>query len=383
MNRLTRRFLLAGGLGLAAGPLLAQERAAADAPLRLGILATQTGSLTEYARGHLLGAQRRVAALGAGGHSGHGAAAPIELLVQDAGDSAAAAREAVSRLLDRGVHGLIGPAAGWLDGAAAAEAEHACTPIVLPATGPAPVLAYAFRSAPSTVQVNRALLAALTGAGQRAAAVLRLDARDSPALRDAVAAEAAARGARVAATETAPADGTGLAERLAALLAAAPEALLLDVPTRLAAQATVAARAAGWTGPVLVAPDGVHAGFAQLAGEAAEGVRAVTPWLPVAAEAAEALPHWSPLRRFAEQYAAAHGPADPSAGYAADAVTLLHQAFLGHRDRKAARDALESTCCIGVTGVYTISPEDHTGLGPDTLTVATSHATTWTTRPTP
>ncbi|MEV4417818.1 hypothetical protein [Catellatospora sp. NPDC049609] len=104
--------------------------------------------------------------------------------------------------------------------------------------------------------------------------------------------------------------------------------------------------------------------------------------VPVAAEAAETLPHWSPLRRFAE-FADAPGPADPSAGYAADAVTLLHQAFLGHRDRKAARDALESACCIGVTGVYTMSPEDHGGLAADALTVATSRAGSWTTRPAP
>lgn len=383
-RQLTRRLLLAGGLGLAAGPVLATGRAAAaDPPLRLGVLVARTGALVEHGRQQALGVQRRADTLnGSGGHgAGHGAAAQLELLLQDAGDSAASARDAVSRLLDRGVHGIVGPAAGWLDDAAAAAAQYACTPIVLPSPGTAPTLPYAFRSGPTDAQVYRALLAAMTGTGERAAAVLRLDARDSPQLRETADAAAAGRGARIVSTETVPVDATGLADKLKALLAATPEALLLDLPGPLAAQAAAAARTAGWTGPVLSTPDAVQPAFPQLAGDAAEGVRAVSPWLPVAGEAAEALPQWPALRRFAEEFGAAYGPAGASAGYAADAVTLLHQAFLGHRDRKAARDQLEAACCVGVTGVFNMTADDHAGLAGDALTVVTSRAGEWTTRP--
>lgn len=379
-RQLTRRSVLAAGLGLAAAPLLPAHRsAAAEPPLRVGVLAARTGGLVEYGRQHLLGAQRRADGLnGVAGHGGTHPAAQLELLLQDVGDTPATAREAVSRLLDRGVHAIVGPPAGWLDDAVTGTAQAACTPLVLPATGPAPSSPYAFRSAPTDAQVHRALLAAMTAGGRHAAGVLRLDARDTPALRETLAAEAAGQGARIVATEPVPLDGTGLADKVKALLAATPEALLLDLPAPLAAAAVAAAKTAGWTGPVLSTPDAASVTFHQLAGDAAAGVRAVGPWLPVAAEAPETLPHWSSVRRFAAELGTV--PA-PSAGYAADAVTLLHQAFLGHRDKMAARDQLERACCVGVTGVFNMTADDHAGLAPDALTVLTSRAGAWTTLP--
>ncbi|WP_155371175.1 ABC transporter substrate-binding protein [Catellatospora vulcania] len=379
-RQLSRRSVIAAGLGLATVPLLPAGRsAAADPPLRVGVLVARTGGLVDYGRQQLLGVQRRADGLNGGaGHGGAHPAAQLELLLQDVGDTPATAREAVSRLLDRGVHALVGPPAGWLDDAVAGTAQAACTPLVLPSTGPTPTSPYAFRSAPTDTQVHRTLLAAMTAAGQRAAGVLRLDARDNPVLREALAAEAAGQGARIVSTETVPLDGTALADKVKALLAATPEALLLDLPAPLAAAAAAAAKTAGWTGPVLSTPDAAQATFHQLAGEAAAGVRAVSPWLPVAAEAPEALPNWSSVRRFAAELGTA--PA-PSAGYAADAVTLLHQAFLGHRDKMAARDQLERACCVGVTGVFNLTADDHAGLAPDALTVLTSRAGAWTTLP--
>ncbi|MBV1852722.1 ABC transporter substrate-binding protein [Catellatospora tritici] len=377
-RQLTRRTALISGLGLAAVPLLRPGPAgAALPPLRLGVLTSQAAASADYGRQLLVGVQQRVAALA--GTGGHGMAAPIELLTQDIGQTASTAREAVSRLLDQGVHGIVGPAVGWLSAAAAAEADRACTPIVLPAIGAAPDLPYVFRSAPTDAQVHRALFTAMTGAGRDTAGILRLAPRDTPALREAVDAEAAARGARVAATEAAPADATGLADRVAALLAVTPGALVLDLPAALAGQAAGAARAASWTGPILTTPDAVLPAFQQAAGPAAEGVQAVSPWLPVAGAAAEALPQLMAVRRFAERLLGAGGQADPVAGYAADAVTLLNQAFLGHRDRRTAREQLESACCIGVTGVYNMMPDDHVGLTDDALTMVTSRSGRWTT----
>ncbi|MFD0593293.1 ABC transporter substrate-binding protein [Catellatospora coxensis] len=214
------------------------------------MLAARTGGLVEHGRQHLLGAQRRADGLnGAAGHGGAHPAPQLELLLQDVGDTPATAREAVSRLLDRGVHAIVGPPAGWLDDAVTGTAQAACTPLVLPATGPAPGSPYAFRSAPTDAQVHRALLAAMTAGGQRAAGVLRLDARDTPALREALAAEAAGQGARIVSTEPVPLDGTGLADKVKALLAATPEALLLDLPASLAAAAAAAAKTGAGPAP--------------------------------------------------------------------------------------------------------------------------------------
>jgi len=57
--------------------------------------------------------------------------------------------------------------------------------------------------------------------------------------------------------------------------------------------------------------------------------------------------------------------------------------LLGIRERadQMAREQLESTCCVGVCGVYNLTAEDHAGLADDALVVATSKAEKWTVVP--
>jgi branched-chain amino acid transport system substrate-binding protein len=138
------------------------------------------------------------------------------------------------------------------------------------------------------------------------------------------------------------------------------------------------ARAAGWTGPIVVPPTSVNPGFHPAAGPAAEGVRTVAPWLAAPQQAPTTQPHIPTMRRFAESFEAANGPAGTQAGYGADAVSLAHLAFLGHRDRKMARGRLDQMCCVGVTGVYNMTPADHAGLAGDALTPMTSQSGVWT-----
>jgi len=131
---------------------------------------------------------------------------------------------------------------------------------------------------------------------------------------------------------------------------------------------------AGWTGPILLAPEGVHPAFHTTAGDAAEGVQAVGPWLIAADSAPDSVPNLATMRRFTEGFTPDNGSANPAADFGADAVSLTYLAFLGHRDRKMAREQLESTCCVGVCGVYNITADDHAGLAEDALVVATSKA---------
>ena len=49
----------------------------------------------------------------------------------------------------------------------------------------------------------------------------------------------------------------------------------------------------------------------------------------------------------------------PYDAYGADAVTLLHQAFDGHRDKARAREALESAVFVGAVGVSAMTPTNH------------------------
>ena len=107
--------------------------------------------------------------------------------------------------------------------------------------------------------------------------------------------------------------------------------------------------------------------FIDGAGAAAEGVR-----LPCAALlVADQLPGDDPQKAVAQAYAEAYGEATGEevstfGGHAYDALLLLVHALerAGSTDPSAVRDALEATDgLVGVDGIFTMSPEDHMGLG--------------------
>jgi branched-chain amino acid transport system substrate-binding protein len=111
--------------------------------------------------------------------------------------------------------------------------------------------------------------------------------------------------------------------------------------------------------------------FIDGAGAAAEGVR-----LPCAALlVADQLPADDPQKAVAQDYAATYTeatgePISTFGGHAYDALLLLTDAIerAGSKDPAAVRDAIEATDgLVGVDGIFTMSPEDHMGLGPESF----------------
>jgi branched-chain amino acid transport system substrate-binding protein len=339
-----RRSLLLGALAV---PLLG---ASSDSPLRIGVLTSTTGPLAQHGKRQLQGAQHRA---GAGGH-GHGGGA--ELLIRDIGE---APQDAVYGLLEEGVHALIGlvPPAAAVSIMDAANTS--CTPLMT--TGPSGG-DYVFPAAPAPAKVAQAMLKAVRESGFSKAGVLAMPGPGTP-----LAENALDYGVTVTGTDPVPLDSTDLKPLLAPLLTPAPEILVLDLLPPLDAYAARDARAAGWTGPMLFGPATANPAFHTQAGPAAEGVRAVAPWVASATPPAE-LPNATVIRRFTSTFA---GSPDPYAGFAADAMSLLNLAFLGHRDRKEAKAQLDKMCCVGVTGVY--NPQ----LSDDALTVLTANGGAW------
>jgi branched-chain amino acid transport system substrate-binding protein len=82
------------------------------------------------------------------------------------------------------------------------------------------------------------------------------------------------------------------------------------------------------------------------------------------------------LREYTDLYenAARIGKVTTHGGYAWDALMLVVEAVkkAGSTDKAKVRDALESTRgYVGVSGIYTMTPEDHCGLGVDSLVMIT------------
>lgn len=357
---LSRRILLSSGMAALAAPWAgagAYARPVLEgmtAPLRLGML---TGGAVGSR--HVAGAQYRTDQLNGGGM--HGGERQIELLVRDAaGDPATA----VSALLDEGVHAVIAELAAPI----VSQCQLSCTPLIAPTSGDTPAQPYAFLAGPTNVQVMKALMAAAKAGGAAQAGHLVTDKLATPGLLDAADTESATQGVTLTGTEQIPADATDLAPAVGKLVNAKPDALLISALPPQSASAVQAAREAGFTGPILLAPDGVPRKIEDA------NLKAAVPWVTLAGSAPDSVPNAAALKRFAAGFG---GGAEPAVGYGVDAVSLAHLAFLGERDRKAGREELENTCCLGVCGPYAMTAGNHAGLDKNALVTAVSQGGVW------
>lgn len=111
--------------------------------------------------------------------------------------------------------------------------------------------------------------------------------------------------------------------------------------------------------------------FVEGAGAAAEGVRLPCAALVVADQLPDDDPQKAVTTAYVETYQAAYGEeVSTFGGHAYDALFLLIDAVerAGSTDPVAVREALEQTeGFVGVDGIFTLSPEDHVGLGPESF----------------
>ncbi len=140
-----------------------------------------------------------------------------------------------------------------------------------------------------------------------------------------------------------------------------------------AATATQAYRQLGIETPLLHSHGIGNPAFLEVAGDAAEGIVFPIGRLLVADELDPADPQTEVIQEFVTAYEERYG-ARPStfAGHAWDGFTLAVQAIdeVG-TDPAAIRDYLETAELVGMSGVFRMTPEDHSGLGPDALVFAT------------
>jgi branched-chain amino acid transport system substrate-binding protein len=111
--------------------------------------------------------------------------------------------------------------------------------------------------------------------------------------------------------------------------------------------------------------------FVEGAGAAAEGVRLPCAALVVADQLPEDDPQKAVTTAYAATYRAAYGEdVSTFGGHAYDALFLLIDAAerAGSTDPAAVRQALEQTDgFVGADGIFTLSPDDHVGLGPESF----------------
>lgn len=114
--------------------------------------------------------------------------------------------------------------------------------------------------------------------------------------------------------------------------------------------------------------------YVEAAGEAAEGIIFPCGRLLVADQLRMLDRQKRPLVEYKEEYEARFGEdASTFGGHAYDAIMLIAEAIKnGGEDRQSIRDELEQIKNFpGTGGVFTMSPEDHNGLGMDSIVMLT------------
>ena len=114
--------------------------------------------------------------------------------------------------------------------------------------------------------------------------------------------------------------------------------------------------------------------YIQLAGKAAEGDRMPATKLMAAAQLPDSDPQKKVIEEFIKLYTDEYHfdkqfPLNTHSGYAWDAIYLVTNAMKkAGTDPKKLREAIEQTKgYVGVSGIYNLTPEDHNGLGVDSM----------------
>lgn len=111
--------------------------------------------------------------------------------------------------------------------------------------------------------------------------------------------------------------------------------------------------------------------FIELAGPAAEGVRLPAPALLIADKLADTDPQKPVVMDYKKSYETATGqPVSTFGGYGYDGIQLLVSAIERAKsvEPQKIRDAIEGTKGhVGTTGLYTMTPTDHLGLGTESF----------------
>jgi branched-chain amino acid transport system substrate-binding protein len=191
-------------------------------------------------------------------------------------------------------------------------------------------------------------------------------------------------GVKIIAAESFQATDNDMTAQLIKIKAASPEAIICWTIGKAGAIVAKNVKQLAIQGPLFQChglPDPI---YVQLAGEASEGNLMPSTKLMVANQLPDADPQKKVIMEFIRLYTDVFHydrqfPINTHSGYAWDAIYIVANAMkkVG-TDREKLRDAMENTKgYVGVSGVYNITPEDHNGLGTDSMVMVQSSKGQW------
>lgn len=309
----------------------------------------------------------------------------IELIIRDnKSDPTEALQVAKGMIENDGIVGMVGGGSSPTTLSLVDYVEGEGVPIVSMGSSGAIVnppeeRTYVFKTPANTGQIVDAMVADFAERGIETVGFISVDNPYGDAGLQAFEAAADAGAVELLGTEKFQGDDRDYTSVVTKLMSAEPDAIVVwSIPPGAGIVAQNVA-AAGYEGQLYFDAGAGAELFLRGAGEAANGVLMIHPAVLVADEVAEA-PNLEQMQSFYDSYTAEYGEFSGFASYAADALGLIVAAIeeAGSTDREAVRDGLESLSYTGITGVYEMSPEDHSGLSADALEVLTVENGEWT-----
>jgi branched-chain amino acid transport system substrate-binding protein len=191
-------------------------------------------------------------------------------------------------------------------------------------------------------------------------------------------------GFKVVAAESFQATDNDMTVQLVKIKAASPDAIICWTIGKAGAIVAKNVKQLGIQAPLFQChglPDPI---YVQLAGEASEGNIMPSTKLMVASQLPDSDPQKKVILEFIRLYKDVFQydrqfPINTHSGYAWDAINIVASAMKkAGTDSEKLREAIEQTKgYVGVSGTYTITPEDHNGLGIDSMVMVQISGGQW------
>lgn len=304
----------------------------------------------------------------AGGIDGH----MLEAVIYDTEGDPTKTVLAANKLMSKdNVLAIIGPSLTPTTLAVVPLAEKQQLPLISCAAGikiTDPVKPYVFKTAQSDVLAVAAIYQHAKSRNIKKVGILSVENAFGESGREQLLAQAALYGIQVVQAESFGAKDTDMTAQLTKIRSAQPDALVCWGTNPGPAVIARNVQQMGFKVPLYQSHGVASPKFIELAGDAAEGNFLPTGKILVSEQLPDSDPQKAVLKKYIEQFESRYQtPVSGFGGYAYDAMMILARALQGTEGNKEIlrRNIEGIKGHVGISGVFTFSPEDHNGLGSD------------------
>ncbi|MEU7906100.1 ABC transporter substrate-binding protein [Actinoplanes sp. NPDC049118] len=238
---------------------------------------------------------------------------------------------------------------------------------------------YVFKLGPNSTDSSAALVAELVRKQTKSAALLYSDDLYGRGGKTKMTAELKKAGINVTAALPVKPTATDITQTVGTLTDAEPQALVVWAGSDQATLAATSAKAAAYTGDVYF--DAAAAGdlfLPQAAKDATDKTTMVFTQILAIDDVIATTPAKATRKQWFRDYTSRYGTYSGVASFAADAVDLIADAVAKvGGDRQRIRDVLETSQTDGLSGPIRLTPDNHSGLMPQALTLLVARSGRW------